>query len=121
MGSKIIILDEPTGGQDYRSCLQIMDIVKDLHLKGYTIICVTHNMPLIAEYAHRVIVMGNKRVLMDGRVEAIFSRAGELEGIEAPQISRLSRLLREDLALEGDALNVAEFGETLLALNKAGL
>ena len=57
MKPRIIILDEPTTGQDYLGCLQVMQIVKDLHKRGHTIIIVTHHMPLVAEYTERTIVL----------------------------------------------------------------
>jgi energy-coupling factor transport system ATP-binding protein len=122
MGSKTIILDEPTSGQDYRSCHQIMDIARDLHQKGHTIIYVTHNMSLIAEYAKRTIVMTQKRVLMDGNVAEIFSRVEELArtNILPPQITRLSQQLRAELPLEKEALNMADMGELLLAMKRGG-
>jgi energy-coupling factor transport system ATP-binding protein len=121
MRPRTIILDEPAGGQDYRSCRQIMGIAQDLHRKGRTVIFVTHNMSLVAEYAHRVIVMMQKRVLWDGRVEDVFNRDEELSqaGILPPQIVRYARQLRRDIPLEKTALGAAELGEQLLALKRA--
>jgi energy-coupling factor transport system ATP-binding protein len=120
MGSKILILDEPAAGQDYRNSRLIMNIVQDLHERGYTIIFVTHTMLLVAEYARRVIVLKEKRVFMDGPVADIFSRTGELAGagILPPEITRLSRQLRKELPLEKDALSAAELGDMLLGLIK---
>ncbi|TLN18944.1 ATP-binding cassette domain-containing protein, partial [bacterium] len=54
---EIVILDEPTTGQDYRGCHQIMQIADRLHEQGRTVVFVTHHMALVAEYARRVIVM----------------------------------------------------------------
>jgi energy-coupling factor transport system ATP-binding protein len=121
MGSKTIILDEPTSGQDYRSCHQIMDIAKDLHRQGHTIIFVTHNMSLVAEYAHRTIVMMQKHVLWDGKVEDVFNREEELAKthILAPQIIRHARQLRQEIPFEKNVLSVAELGDQLLALKRA--
>ncbi|MDR3193341.1 MAG: energy-coupling factor ABC transporter ATP-binding protein [Treponema sp.] len=122
MGSKTIILDEPTSGQDYRSCHQIMNIAKDLHRRGRTVIFVTHNMSLVAEYALRAIVMTQKRVLWDGRVEDVFNREEELARthILPPQIVRHARQLRREIPLETIPLTVAGLGEQLLALKRAG-
>jgi ABC-type glutathione transport system ATPase component len=77
-------------------------------------------MSLIAEYAKRTIVMTQKRVLMDGKVEEIFSRVEELArtNILPPQITRLSQQLRAELPLEKEALNMADMGELLLAMKK---
>jgi len=67
MGCKIIILDEVDVGQDYKGSLRIMNIAKELHSKGFTIIFVTHNMSLACEYAHRLIIMDKKGIVSDMR------------------------------------------------------
>jgi energy-coupling factor transport system ATP-binding protein len=78
MDPGIIILDEPTAGQDWRNSLWIMDIARDLHAAGRTIVFVTHTMPLAAWYARRVVVMKEGRVFIDGQPEDVFSRENEL-------------------------------------------
>jgi energy-coupling factor transport system ATP-binding protein len=65
MGCKIIIFDEIDVGQDYRGSRQIMNIAKELHLQGYTVIFVTHNMSLVCEYAKRLVIMDRKGILVD--------------------------------------------------------
>jgi len=65
MGCKIIILDEVDVGQDYRGSLKIMNIARELHRQGFTIVFVTHNISLACEYAHRLIVMDRKGIVMD--------------------------------------------------------
>jgi energy-coupling factor transport system ATP-binding protein len=67
MGCKIIILDEVDAGNDYPGSLKIMDIARDLHSRGFTIIFVTHNMFLAGEYANRLIKMEKDRIVFDGR------------------------------------------------------
>jgi energy-coupling factor transport system ATP-binding protein len=86
MGRKIIILDEPTAGHDMRSCRLIMDITANLHKRGYTIILVTHNMRIIAEYAQRLIVLQSAGVYMDGTPREIFCFSLEVAkaSIKAP-------------------------------------
>jgi len=69
MGCKIIILDEVDVGQDYPGCLKIMNACRDLHLRGFTIIFVTHNMSLAASYAHRLIMLDRKGIVMDRRIK----------------------------------------------------
>jgi energy-coupling factor transport system ATP-binding protein len=65
MGSKIIILDEIDSGQDYRGSRNIMNIARELHSRGFTIIFVTHNMSLACEYAHRLIIMERNGIASD--------------------------------------------------------
>ena len=65
MGCRIIIFDEVDTGQDYRTGRRIMDIARDLHKKGFTIIFVTHNMSLAAQYARRLIIMERNGIIGD--------------------------------------------------------
>jgi len=65
MGCKIIIFDEIDSGQDYKGSIKIMNIARELHSKGYTIIFVTHNMHLVREYAQRLIKIENNCIIMD--------------------------------------------------------
>jgi energy-coupling factor transporter ATP-binding protein EcfA2 len=74
MGCKIIILDEAEVGQDYLGSLEIMNILVKLHAQGYTIIFVTHNMFLAAEYSQRLIEIGKEGILIDGKTDKVFIR-----------------------------------------------
>jgi len=67
MGTKIILFDEIDAGNDYKSSLELMNIAADLHLKGYTVILVTHNMDLASEYAHRLVKIDRNGIVFDGR------------------------------------------------------
>jgi len=69
MDCKIIIFDEVDVGNDYCGSLKIMNIARDLHSRGFTIIFVTHNMVLAGEYAHRLIKMEKEGIVFDGRRE----------------------------------------------------
>lgn len=62
---QVIILDEPTAGQDYRHYTEIMDFLKELNEKGYTILMITHDMHLMLEYTERAIVFSEGRMLAD--------------------------------------------------------
>ncbi|MDR3019516.1 MAG: ATP-binding cassette domain-containing protein [Treponema sp.] len=67
MGCKIIIFDEVDVGQDYKGSLNIMNIAKELHSQGYTIIFVSHNMSLICDNARRLIIIDKKGIVFDKR------------------------------------------------------
>ncbi|MDR2476692.1 MAG: energy-coupling factor ABC transporter ATP-binding protein [Treponema sp.] len=120
MGSKIIILDEPVAGQDYSGSRRIMDIAAELREKGRTIIIVTHNIAMAAEYARRILVMHEKRIYMDGRPEAVFCRFEELAkaNILPPPVARLSRELQKELPLERIAMTTEELARMLINLKK---
>lgn len=90
MRPDIIILDEPTTGQDYRGCHQIMDIAKRFHEAGHTVIIVTHDMSLVAEYAKRTIVFCRGQVLLDDTTANVFSQPEVLKQayVIPPQVTR---------------------------------
>ena len=62
---QMIILDEPTAGQDYRHYTEIMEFLKELHNRGITVVMITHDMHLMLEYAQRAIVFSGGRVIAD--------------------------------------------------------
>jgi len=116
MGTGILFLDEPVAGQDSRGCRMIMDIIAGLHQKGKTILLITHNIGIAAQYARRIIVMKDARIQMDGTPREIFGQREKLAGagILAPQITRLSQELRARIPLERDALNPGELASMLV-------
>jgi energy-coupling factor transport system ATP-binding protein len=69
---KIMLLDEPTTGQDRRSLAGLLDMMAGLNQQGNTTIMVTHDMDIVAAYATRVIVMADGQIVMDGEPEDIF-------------------------------------------------
>ncbi len=91
---KVIIVDEPTTGQDARQSFEIMEFLKDLNENhGHTIIIITHDMPIVAHYARRVVVMGLGRVLADGPTAEVFKQHEVLAQthLEPPQITQLAQ------------------------------
>jgi energy-coupling factor transport system ATP-binding protein len=62
---QILILDEPTAGQDYRHYTEIMEFLKELHERGITILMITHDMHLMLEYAERAVVFSGGQILAD--------------------------------------------------------
>ena len=61
----MMILDEPTAGQDYRNYTKIMEFLKGLNERGITIVMITHDMHLMLEYADRSIVFSDGRIIAD--------------------------------------------------------
>jgi energy-coupling factor transport system ATP-binding protein len=95
MNPEVIIVDEPTTGQDMVQSTSIMELLKSLHAEGRTVIIVTHNMRLVAQYAERVVVMHAGRVVLDGDVKIVFSQVEKLREalITPPQITQLGQLM----------------------------
>ena len=65
MEPQILILDEPTAGQDYRHYTEIMEFLKSLNDQGVTILMITHDMHLMLEYTPRAVVFHDGRVICD--------------------------------------------------------
>ena len=61
----MIILDEPTAGQDFKHYTEIMEFLVDLNKKGVTILMVTHDMHLMLEYTNKVIVLSEGEKIAD--------------------------------------------------------
>ncbi|HEV2006101.1 MAG TPA: hypothetical protein VGQ85_05745, partial [Candidatus Limnocylindrales bacterium] len=73
MDTPILVLDEPTTGQDARGVARIQDIVAGLAGEGRTVIAISHDMRFVAETFERVIVMGAGRILLDGTPAEVFA------------------------------------------------
>ena len=72
---EMIILDEPTAGQDFRHYTEIMEFLLKLRDRGITIVMITHDMHLMLEYAERAIVFDGGRIIADDRCERILTDA----------------------------------------------
>ena len=70
---KVIILDEPTAGQDYRHYSEIMEFLKELNAEGVTIIMITHDMHLMLEYTPRAIAIAGGRKIEDAPSSVILT------------------------------------------------
>ena len=96
---EIIILDEPTTGLDYAEQRTMMELVGRLNRQGHTIIFVTHSMWVVAEYAHRVIVLKDGRMLLEGSTREVFAQEDRLRDtyLQPPQIVSFSNRLGHTL------------------------
>ena len=103
-GQNTLILDEPTFGQDQRNANALMQLLNDLHAAGCTVIIITHDMTLVAEYAHHVAVMAAGELLFYGTTTAAFAQPDLLAQahLALPPMAELSkRLAAHNPALEG--------------------
>jgi energy-coupling factor transporter ATP-binding protein EcfA2 len=93
MEPEVLIFDEPTTGQDFKGRRELADIAKRLNEMGRTVLMVTHDMDLIAEYTHRLIVMGGGKVLLDGPTAEVFQQVDTLAEtfIAPPQVTQLAQ------------------------------
>lgn len=110
MRPRVLVLDEPTAGLDRRSVDGLMAHVTRLNAAGSTVILVTHDMRLVAEYARQVVVMHAGRPLASGEPRQVFGDddALALAHLAPPQVTQLARRLGA-YGIPPDALTLEEF------------
>ncbi len=84
---KVLILDEPTRGMDYRLKSELMRFLDEYRSEGNTVVLVTHDVEIVAEYADRVILLSEGKVIVDGEKHQVLSQAL----LFSPQINRLAQ------------------------------
>jgi len=82
---RVLILDEPTRGMDQKLKDYLMRFLGQYRSEGNTVIIVTHDVEIVAEYAQRVILLGEGRIVVDGAKRQVLSRAL----LFSPQINRI--------------------------------
>jgi len=93
LAPQVIILDEPTTGLDHREQVDMLDLIRELHSQGHTIIMVTHSMWVAAHYARRLIVLETGRVALDGPTREVLAQEETLTAcrLRLPAVVRFSR------------------------------
>lgn len=92
MKPDVLVVDEPTTGQDPRQSHEMMDMVKWLNTELHkTIVVITHDMSIAAEYSDRIVVMHSGQVIAQGIPREVFAQEELLNSsnLESPQITRL--------------------------------
>lgn len=100
---EVIILDEPTAGQDFRHYTEIMEFLGELNKKGVTIIMITHDMHLMLEYTNRAIVLSDGVKIMDD------TAANVLTDEKVIKAANLKETSLNQLAIKADLENPREF------------
>ena len=84
---EIIILDEPTAGQDYKTYTDIMNFLDSLQKQGHTIVMITHDMQLMLEYSDRCLVVVEGEIIADDNPVTILNQKDLLESANLKQTS----------------------------------
>ncbi len=95
---EILLLDEPTANLDIATRKEIMKTLKDMEDVTDTVMIATHDMQLVSEWAERIIVLYQGRVVADGSRNEIFGNKEVVEkvGIRPPEIFTMGKVLHED-------------------------
>ncbi len=115
MGPDILVVDEPTTGQDYRSITGIMSLLCDLQRQGKTILVITHDMTLVAEYCQRVVAFRDGLLTFTGTPTDLFANQDTLQrtGLRPPAAAALATRLREHKPDLPPLLTVEQWTEAL--------
>ena len=111
---EIIILDEPTAGQDYQTYTDIMTFLDSLQQQGHTIVMITHDMQLMLEYSDRCLVVVDGAIIADDNPVAILNQQDLLESANLKQTS----LYTLGQKLSCDPVDVTEY--YIDKINKGG-
>jgi energy-coupling factor transporter ATP-binding protein EcfA2 len=92
---QVIILDEPTTGLDHLEQVDMLELIRELHAQGHTIVMVTHSMWAAANYAHRLVVLNHGKIILDGPTREVLAREEVLHScrVQPPVLAQLSRRL----------------------------
>ncbi|HFI0594850.1 TPA: ABC transporter ATP-binding protein [Streptococcus suis] len=96
LNPEIILLDEPTAGQDQRHYREMMDFLDQLNAKGHTIVMITHDMQLMLDYSDRAVVVVDGQIIEDASPAEILSDVAVIEqaSLKETSIFHLAERLR---------------------------
>lgn len=109
LGPEVLVLDEPTAGQDQRNYTEIMDFLDELHQKGHTIVMITHDMQLMLDYSDRAIVVTDGQILADLTPAELLTR---------PEILRRANLKETSIFALANRLGVDPLALTQFYMNQ---
>lgn len=95
---EVIILDEPTAGQDFRHYTEIMEFLLELNQRGVTIIMITHDMHLMLEYTPRAIVIAGGRKIADDTAVNVLTDARIIEEANLKETSLFELAVRAGIS-----------------------
>jgi energy-coupling factor transport system ATP-binding protein len=118
MGPEILVVDEPTTGQDARSIQGIMHLLRNLQHQGKTILIITHDMTLVAEHCQRVVSFQDGLVTFNGTPAELFGQSEALRrtGLYPPASAALTQRLRIRNPNLPPLITVEQWQEALLSL-----
>lgn len=118
---KVVVLDEPTIGQDYAQKEKLRQFVTQLNARGRTVVMVTHDVEFVADCAPRVVVMSAGKIVADGPAREILTDSEVLlkASIIPPQIAQILSEMSY-LGLRKDVIDIYEAKKIIENLVKRG-
>jgi len=115
MKPQVLILDEPTTGQDHAGRHLLSNLSRRLNREGFTVVIITHDMRFVAETVNRVVLVSNGEILMDGSTREVLNAFDVLKkaAIKPPQIVQLASELRKK-GIDINALTIEEALQEIL-------
>lgn len=116
MNPEVIILDEPSSGQDHEGVRRVELLIKALS-RNHTVILISHDMSLVSRVASRIVMMFDSRIIFDGSVRDAFTRTDLLKktDLSPPVITELAQKIK---GFRKDVLTINEFTEEIIKLRK---
>jgi energy-coupling factor transport system ATP-binding protein len=113
MEPRIVVFDEPTTGQDYQGAKAILEVSRQLHQMGKTVIVITHHLYLMPEYAERVIIMGEGTILFDAPLRTAYHQTDLLAKtyLTPPQAVLLAQKLDQLAGVPNSLLTPREIAD----------
>lgn len=117
LNPKVLILDEPTAGQDYKHYSDIMDFLREINSLGITIIFITHDMHLMLEYTTRAVVLSDGKVIQDAKPSHVLTDEDTIKKANLKETSLYNLAQMLDIENESDFVQSFIDYERLVANN----
>lgn len=116
MNPSLLILDEPTTGQDQPGKSSLGELMLEMASQGKSVLVVTHDMNFVSEYAKRVIVMANGEIIKEGTPDQIFTDESVMNKahIQPPQIYAIANFLKKSgMNIQNNEINIKHLAQLI--------
>jgi energy-coupling factor transporter ATP-binding protein EcfA2 len=114
---RLLLVDEPTYGQDKEMTHTLMSLMQSIRARGVAVVMITHDMRLVQEYAERVVVMSDGRIIYDGQSSGLFERTDVLNqaNLRRTVLHNLLIAMRNSgLSLQGEVRRTSDLADLFI-------
>ena len=115
----ILVFDEPTVGFDPASAKELMNLIVEMHKQGKTIIVITHDMDLVNEYAQKVFMLENGKLVFEGTPSELFIHVQNYDRLDIPKVVKLALALKEK-GLDIDVTKIHSIDDLVKCIKTGG-